>query len=135
MHHCISFNHGFLILGAGFSASSPSASTGPNVKLFKSFQNQWSSVLKSDFEPGWSCVEIQSVLHNDQNDLLQFSYNQLSKTQHRHDYIKYLEFAIIFLGGAVPNFCFKRPGAMHYASWMVKILYCLKILYGCSVKK
>ena len=116
-----------LILGAVFSASSPSTSTGPNVKLFKSFQNQWSSVSKSDFERVWSCVVIQSVLHNDRDDLLQCAYNQLSKKQHCDAYKEYLELAIIFLGSPVPNFSFKRPGAMHYAHWMAKILYCLKI--------
>ena len=51
MHHCISSNHGFLILGAVFSACSPCASTGRNVKLFKSFQKQWISVSKTNFEP------------------------------------------------------------------------------------
>ena len=43
------------------------------------------------------------------------------------DYKEYLELAIIFLGGIIPNFSFKRPGATHYACWMAKILYCLKI--------
>ena len=64
------------------------------------------------------------MLLNNRNDL-QFACNQLSKTQH-HDYKEYLELAIIFLGGTVHNF-FKRPGAMHYARWMAKTLYCLKI--------
>ena len=54
----------------------------------------------------------QSVLHNDRDDLLQFFYQQLSKKLHRDDYKEYLELAIIFLGGTVPNFSFKRPGAM-----------------------
>ena len=115
MHHCISSNLGFLSLEAVFLASSPFASTGPNIKLFKSFQKKWSSVLESDFEPEWICVEIQSALHNDRDDLLQFAYNQLSKKQHRDDYKEYLELAIIFHGGTVPNFSFKRPGAMHYS--------------------
>ena len=116
-----------LILGAVFLASSPSAFTRPNAKLIKSFQKQRSSVSKSDFEPGWSCVKIPSVLHNDRDNLLQFAYNQLSKQQDRDDYKEYLELSIIFLGGTVINFSFKRPGAMHYAPWMAKILNCLKI--------
>ena len=116
-----------LILGAVFSASSPSTTTRPNVKLFKSFQKQRSSVSKSDFEPGWSCVEYESALHSVWNDLLQIAYNQLSKKQHRDGYKEYLESVIIFFGGTVPYFFFKRLGVMHYAWWMAKILYCLKI--------
>ena len=37
----------------------------------------------------------------------------------------------MFLGATVPNFS-KRPGAMHYARWMAKILYCLKIWMRCK---
>ena len=48
-------------------------------------------------------MKIQSMLHNDRDDLLQFAYNQLSKNQRRDDYKEYLESAIIFLGGTVPT--------------------------------
>ena len=78
-------------------------------------------------------MKIQSELHNDRDDLFQFAYNQLSKTQHRDDYKKYLELVIIFLGGTVPNFSFKQPGAMHYARGWRK--YFMDSKYGCSVSR
>ena len=52
------------------------------------------------------------MLHNDRDDLFQFAYNQLSRKQHRGNYKEYLQLAaIIVLGGSVPKFSFKQPGA------------------------
>ncbi|KAK3882971.1 hypothetical protein Pcinc_012692 [Petrolisthes cinctipes] len=54
-----------LMLGAVFAAAASSASSGPDIKQFKSFQKQWKVLVKREFEPGLNCEEIQSLLHND----------------------------------------------------------------------
>lgn len=70
-----------LMLGAIFAAAAPSASSGPDIKLFKSFQKRWNLLEKSDFEPGSNCEEMQSLLQNDCEGLLEFAHDQLSRKQ------------------------------------------------------
>ncbi|KAK3853622.1 hypothetical protein Pcinc_039838 [Petrolisthes cinctipes] len=40
----------------------------------------------------------------------------------REDYRELLELAIRSLNGALPNFRIRRPGALHQARWMAKLL-------------
>jgi hypothetical protein len=45
----------------------------------------------------------------------------------RDDYKEFLELSILFLGGDIPGYFFKQPGAMHHARWMSKVIYSLKM--------
>lgn len=46
----------------------------------------------------------------------------------RNDYKEFLELIIIFLGGVLSKgICCKAPGTYHFARWIAKALYCLKI--------
>ena len=55
------------------------------------------------------------------------SEQQGRKTWPREDYRELLELVIVSLGGYVPGFSFKIPGADHHARWMSKQIYNLKI--------
>ena len=102
-------------------------STGPDVGLFQRFQKQWNYLDRRDFQTGWNTPEIRPLLVGERNELLEFALSKLSDGNFRDDYREYLELVVIFLGGTVPNFTFKQPGAFHHARWMSKVIYSLKI--------
>jgi len=61
-------------------------------------------------------------------DLINFAVNYLQIKHPREDYRELLELTVIFLGGVPPRgIYFRVPGAIHYARWMAKAIYCLKI--------
>jgi hypothetical protein len=115
-----------LMLKAVFETLAGS-STGPDVGLFHRFQKQWNSLDRGDFQTGWDTPEIRPLLEGERNDLLDFALSKLSVGNFRDDYREYLELVVIFLGGTVPRFTFKQPGAFHHARWMSKVIYSLKI--------
>ena len=67
------------------------------------------------------------MLRPDRERILKFAESKLAQGNHRDDYKEFLEIAIVCLGGSLPGFNFKKPGAFHHARWMAKVLYCLKI--------
>lgn len=111
-----------IILAAVFSTCS-GASSGPNVQLFRRFQKNWGSLDKSNYQTG----KDLKVLQPDRERILKFAESKLAQGNHRDDYKEFLELAIVCLGGSLPSFNFKKPGAFHHARWMAKVLYCLKI--------
>jgi hypothetical protein len=69
----------------------------------------------------------QSVQYFKEN-LIMFGKNQLRQFQPRDDYKELLKLTIIFLGEKLQNgIFFKVPVSIHYARWMAKFLYTLKI--------
>ncbi|KYN05953.1 hypothetical protein ALC62_03109, partial [Cyphomyrmex costatus] len=117
-----------LVLRSIFEASIKTPVNGPNVGLYKRFQQSWSNIDTMAFETGISEINIASVLSNSKDDIIAFCIDQLKKTQPREDYREFLELVIIFLGG-IPSrgILFRAPGAVHDARWMSKALYSLKI--------
>ena len=103
----------------------------PGVALFRRLKADWSNVvilidytdlclIDLDILPEWMVMEAASVL-----DLL--IKLQEKKSFPRADYQELLQLAIISLGGHVPNFAFRLPGADHHARWMSKCIYTLKL--------
>jgi len=47
----------------------------------------------------------------------------------RDDYLEFIELCMVFLDGVEEGkvIIFKRPGALHKARWMAKLLYSIKI--------
>ena len=101
----------------------------PGVKLFKKLRDAWNS-LDIDYQnlnkfpwstaDPWMCDKALEVL-----DWAQ--YNQEKGTWPRDDYRELLELLIVWLGGDVEGFSFKRPGADHHARWLAKAIYELKL--------
>lgn len=105
-------------------------STGPNVTLFKRFQEVWLSINKTHFVPGINDKIIRQTIENDViEDIIKFSKELLAKNeQPREDYKELLQLIIVFLGGtSQTNISFRAPGAFHHARWMAKAIYALKI--------
>ena len=57
-----------------------------------------------------------------------FVTDQLGMTHQREDYREILELALIFVGGVPPRgLTFRKPGAIHRARFMSRLIYALKI--------
>lgn len=73
-------------------------------------------------------MEEYYVLKNDVNEILLYSKNKIKEDLPRDDYREFLELIIIFLGETPSRgIHFRQPGAYHFARWMSKAIYCLKI--------
>ena len=105
-----------------------SSSSGPNVAIFKRFQQFWTSVDKESYETGHNHEEVAKSIKEDKDEIIGFATSQLERNQPRDDYREFLELVIIFLGGISPRGVkFMAPGAVHHARWMAKAVYTLKI--------
>lgn len=101
-----------------------SASSGPDIAIFKRFREKWSSIDKNSYETAAGMTEIDSFRER----TLQFAMKNLQVGQPRDDYKEFLELAVIFLGGTpVRGFHVQAPGALHSARWMARVLYCYKM--------
>jgi hypothetical protein len=101
-----------------------SASSGPDIAIFKRFREQWPSIDHKSYQTATDTVEIQSL----KEGTLQFALSKLEMSQPRDDYREFLELAVIFVGGTpVRGIHIQAPGALHSARWMARVLYCYKI--------
>jgi len=112
-----------LILGSVFKESL-GLSSGPDVAIFKRFQQHWQFINQLQYETG----EGLHAIANCKDFIIAFACSQLMNSHPRDDYRELLELAIVFLGGVPPRGVhFSAPGAMHHARWMAKALYTFKI--------
>jgi hypothetical protein len=107
-------------------------SSGPEISLFKRFQEYWPNIDRSQFQTAMDdpvCVEAISKLENLKDDVVTFAKEILQSSQlTRDDYRELLELTILFLGDTPSRGVrFMTPGAMHRARWMAKLLYSVKI--------
>jgi len=117
-----------LVLRSVFEEKFGSAS-GPNIQLFKKFQDNWNKIDTVQFTPGIENYDVSLILcHNVQQRVLDFALTHSKEKQFREDYRELLELSIIFLGVITHRgISFRVPGASHHARWMSKAIYCLKI--------
>lgn len=103
-------------------------SSGPEVAIFERFAREWSTLNSKGFS---TCMQDDQVLRvipvQERETSKNFCLKYLAKVHIRHDYRELLQLAIIFLGGSIPNFTFRTPGATSHARFMSKAIYCLKI--------
>jgi len=114
-----------LLLAAAFRTVME-ATSGPNVTLFKRFQDQWQFIDQSQFESGVSHPEGCPLLDSVDKDWFQTTL--VNHKGLRDDYRELLELTVIFLGQVPPRGVrFLAPGPMHHARWMSKAIYALKV--------
>lgn len=104
-------------------------STAPEIFLFKRFQAFWPNIVVSDYKPGVDVPVIAAALSDLCSNVKDFVVSQLGLAQQRNDYRELLELTLLFLGG-VPSrgVFFMKPGAMHRARFMARLIYALKIV-------
>ncbi len=104
-----------------FTTCYKAATTGPDIKLFQRFKQQWASIRIEEYSPVDHTVRGQ-------DDIIAFCKDHLLKVQPRDDYCELLELTIIYLGGTPERgIHFRQPGALHRARWMARIIYAIKI--------
>ena len=117
-----------IIIRAVFESKIPNTS-GPNVPLFKRFQDAWPKMNKTNFCSGVTEKQI-SDLFPEKLTIIQQLKCLLNNPKFlpRDDYKEFLELCIIFLGDSPPKQkSISPPGAMHHARWMAKVIYSLKM--------
>ena len=98
-------------------------STGPDILLFKRFQASWDKMNKSNFQTD------EDISLSWSENIITFCKSQLTEFHPREDYRELLELTIVYLGGSLEkSISFRRPGALHRARWMAKVIYAIKIL-------
>jgi len=103
-------------------------SSGPDIGIFKRFKSHWHQMSMAKYNPGINDADVARDLVNMTSNIIEFCSQQLEEVQPREDYRELLELAIIFLGG-IParGVHFAKPGAMHRARFMARLIYALKI--------
>ena len=117
-----------LVLRCVFDAKMP-PSTGPDVPIFKRFEQFWSQLDQTKFSCGIDDEKVQSFITTDQvEEINSFVSHHLEVAQPRDDYKEFLELVQIFLGKVpLEKVTFHPTGAMHHARWMSKAIYSLKM--------
>ena len=100
---------------------------GPDVFLFKRFQDQWSFIDKDAYKNATYDKNISNLVKDP--DLAEWAVQALQKEKSlREDYREFVELALVFMGVTPPRGVrFMAPGPMHHARWMAKVIYSLKI--------
>lgn len=104
------------------------SSSGPEILLLKRFKEFWPNVNVADYKPGIEVPNIANQLQDVSIDVKNFVIEQLAMTHQRDDYRELLELTLMFLG-EVPErgVSFRKPGAIHRARFMARLIYSLKI--------
>lgn len=112
-----------------FSKCLPTPSKGLKITLFQKFQTAFDSFDRSNFKTLMSDSRLKHLIDPYKNEIVEFCYHQLKNTrQPRGDYKELLELSLIILGESPPRgIKILRPGALHRARWMCRLIYCLKI--------
>jgi hypothetical protein len=107
---------------------SAAASSGPNVAIFKRFQQSWSNISQSCYDTGDKHEVVSSDIADVKDDVVEFVLGQLRETQPCDDYRELLELTLIFMGVTpLRGVKFMTPGAFHQARWLSKAKYSMKI--------
>ena len=109
------------------------ASKSPEVSVFSRFRKHFQSVSHHSkekltlFDPNSYSDETKALVQEWRSEALQLA---TVSTQHqRDDYKEFSELCLLYLDGLSNNdVSLKRPGALHKARWMAKLLYSIKIV-------
>ena len=101
----------------------------PGVALFRRLKKEWSELeIDLDNLVIFDISSLDPKLQGVAQTVLTWATEQQGRsTWPRENYRELLDLLIVTLGGTVPGFSFKMPGADHHARWMSKQIYYLKI--------
>lgn len=125
---------GEVILSHVFDDLQVEVSKSPDVTLFARFRKNYELLSHSDgtnlshYDPSEFSTNVRNLLNDWRQETLQLAKSKLSLQ--RDDYKEFIELCIMHLEGPSSDkgtFSFKRPGALHKARWMAKLLYSIKI--------
>lgn len=126
---------GEVVLSHVFNDLQIETSKSPDVTLFTRLRKNFNllSVVRSvgerlsRFDSTAFSESAQSFLGECRDNVLKLGRSALPTR--RDDYKEFIELCLVFLDGEVPErrATFKRPGALHKARWMAKLIYAIKI--------
>lgn len=96
-------------------------SSGPDILLFNRLKTKWKT---------FDADKLETINSNvpDKTLIIETCREHLTKVQPRADYNELLELTVIYLGETPPGgIKFHRPGALHRARWMARVIYAIKI--------
>jgi hypothetical protein len=102
-----------------------------NVAILKKLKTNFFKLVNLD-DRSIRCFNIfqGSPIPLQQIDQLKGFYKDcLVKKKPRNDYQELVQLCLAYLGEKCDNFNFQRPGAIHRARWMAKIIYSFKIVF------
>lgn len=103
------------------------ATRGPEDVLCNRFRQNWPQIDHQNYEPGVADLFIAGRVNDVKDEIIQFCQNQLKNDFARADYKELLELTVIFLGGNLDGFKFRKPGSTSNVRWMSRALYFLKM--------
>ena len=119
---------GEVILSQIFNDLNVETSRSPEVPLFKWLRDNWDQVSQKDSGP-LSCYIADKAappfLGLMRADLIACTAGVVAYK--RGDYEEFAQLCLVYLGAADTPVVLQRPGAMHKARWMAKLLYTLKL--------
>lgn len=109
-----------LILAKAFAACF-GPSTSPEIPLFKRFRDKWEDIPKVNIKP----LAITKKWKAQKEIVVRFLKSVSGFP--RDDYKELLELTLVALGETPDKFSWKKPGPVHHARWMAKMIYAIKI--------
>ena len=99
------------------------ATSGPDVPIFKRFQENWPKIDAKKFDFGIIDPSVKAAIEHIKEETVLFCIKSLKKKQCRENYTELLELTLIFLGKTPPcGILFQYPGAFHHARFMSKAI-------------
>lgn len=123
---------GEVILTHVFNDLKVEASRGPDVSLFSRFKKQFDTIPHGETDE-FSLFDASSFSPTAQILIASWKSEaeacvRAAVNHQRDDYKEFAELCLYFLCGAPTQYTFRRPGALHKARWMAKLLYAIKIV-------
>ena len=122
---------GELVVGHVFTDLKIEGSKSPEVALFQRLQKNWELLPYSQTEVKLDCMNMDDFPEDSMMLVTSLKEDALAVANHyqeasRDDYLEFVNLTRKFLDPETP-ITFMRPGAMHKARWLAKLLYMIKI--------
>ena len=102
-------------------------SKAPEVQIFERFKSNFESQPYKD-SSNFLLPSFPGTLDDKKAEIISLVKNALQQDFSRGDYKELLQLVLVYLGSPPKDFKMRRPGALHKARWMAKLLYSLKII-------
>ena len=103
-------------------------SKSPEIQIFQTFRKRFSTI-ETNCENLDFCVTPPN-LTDKKDQIIKMCHNYLKQPFSRGDYKELVKLTLLYLGDPAAKKTFasiNRPGAMHKARWMSKILFAIKL--------
>ena len=124
---------GEVVLTHVWNALNVEVSKNPEINLFIRFKENFSAITYQNKED-LAFPELHHSLLERKSEIIDLCKYYQNQTFCRGDYKELISLVLIYLsdGNNIESFSFNKPGALHKARWMAKLLYSIKIALLCT---